>query len=218
MMKISLLLFFPILVLFSCADKRQTNTTKHAQRELVPEPDKAERLRYEAIEKLRNSDCIVLSPDTSVLSLILREAGSGKRFIGDYKPGQREEYRYYSKNYQQELTLKQHPGDAEYQISVITVRQSRKEDYGYRRLDVDTISTGKGIMIGMSKEELIRRLGTCYAVPDSSNEYIELYYRIESPKDSESHLLARHNMPVYYASYKFRKNWLERFEFGFEYP
>lgn len=205
-------------MLFSCVDKRQTNSINNAQRELIPEPDKAERLRYEAIEKLRNSDCVLLSPDTSVLSLILRDAGSGKQFIRDYKPGQREEYRYYSKDYRQELALKQHPGDGVYQISVITVSLSKKEDYGFRRLDVDTISTGKGIMLGMSKDELIRRLGNCYAVPDSSDGFIELYYRIEAPKDSKTQLLARNNMPVYYASYRFSKDLLERFEFGFEYP
>lgn len=116
------------------------------------------------------------------------------------------------------MSLTQHPGDGQYQVSIFRVEHAKKDDYGYRKLDVDTLKTEKGIMLGMSKGEIIDRLGNCYASLDSTKEYIELYYRIEAPQDTKTHLLAKHNMPIYYASYKIRNGGLEKFEFGFEYP
>jgi hypothetical protein len=133
------------------------------------------------------------------------------------KPGSKEEYRYYTNNFQQLLSLKQHPQDGKYQISIFRVEYAKKDDYGYRKLNVDTLKTEKGIMLGMPKDDIINRLGTCYAVLDSTKEYMELYYRIEAPTDTKTHLLTNHNMPIYYASYKIRNGGLEKFEFGFEY-
>lgn len=217
MRRIITVILFAFL-LSNCADAKKADASQNNHREFVPEPDKAERLRYEALERLRSSDCIFLNPDTSVLSLEIRDAKSGKNFIVNDKPGSQEEYRFYSNNFQQLLSLTQHPGDGKYQISIFKVEYAKKDDYGYRRLNVDTIRTEKGIMLGMSKAEIISRLGNCYAALDSTKGYMELYYRIESPKDSKTQLLARHNVPIYYASYKVRNGGLEAFEFGFEYP
>jgi hypothetical protein len=210
------ILLLPLL--FSCLDNKQDGTSQNKSRELVPEPDRAERLKYEALQRLRNSGCFFLNPDTSILSLNIRDAKSGKVFIGNDKPGSQDRYRYYSKNFQQMLSLTQHPGDGKYQISIFRVQYAKKEDYGYRQLDVDTFKTEKGIMLGMSKGDIINRLGNCYAALDSTKETMELYYRIETPQDTKTHLLSNHNMPIYYASYKIRNGRLEMFEFGFEYP
>jgi hypothetical protein len=217
-MRKAITILLSMFVLFSCADTRQESTLQNENRELVLEPDKAERLKVEALQNLRNSDCVFLNPDTSVLSLKIRDAKSGMNFIGNENPGNQEEYRFYSNTFQQLLSVTQHPGDGKYQISIFRIEYAKKDDYGYRRLMVDTFKTEKGIMLGMSKAEIISRLGNCYAALDSTKGYMELYYRIESPKDSKSHLLARHNMPTYYASYKVRNGGLESFEFGFEYP
>jgi hypothetical protein len=206
------------ILLSSCGDRKENKTPQNNSRKLVPEPDRAERLRYEALQKLRNSGCLFFNPDTSVLSLNISDAKSGKAFIKDDKPGRQEEYHYYSKNFQQLLSLTQHPGDGKYQISIFRVEYAKKDDYGYRKLDVDTLQTEKGIMLGMSKADIINKLGNCYAALDSTKDFMELYYRIEAPQDTKTHLLANHNMPVYYASYKIRNGVLEKFEFGFEYP
>jgi hypothetical protein len=212
----TILLF--IFVLTSCDDNRQDVTTQKESGKLVPEPDTAERIRYEALQRMRNTGCLFLDPDTSVLSLKIRDVKSGESFIKGYKLGSQDQYRYYSKNIRQVLSLTQHPGDGKYQISVFRVEYAKKEHYDYRRLDVDTIKSGRGIRLGMAKEEIINRLGHCYTALDSTQEYIELYYRIETPKDTRTNLLANHNLPVYYASYKIRNGGLEMFEFGFEYP
>lgn len=205
-------------MLSNCGDIKKAETSENNSRELVPEPDKAERLRYEALQRLRISGCGFLNPDTSILSIKIRDAKSGKNFIGDEKTGSGDEYRFYSNNFQQLLSLTQHPGDGQYQISIFKVCYAKKEDYGYKKLNVDTIKTEKGIRLGMSKSDVVNRLGNCYAAFDSSKNYIELYYSIETPQDTRTNLLCRHNMPIYYASYKIRNGGLEAFEFGFEYP
>jgi hypothetical protein len=217
-MRIAITILLSAFILSSCGYNKQDEPSQNNNRELFPEPDRAERLKYEALKWLRNSGCIFLNPDTSILSLSIRDAKSGETFIKSDKPGSQDEYRYYSKNLQQLLSLTQHPGDGKYQISIFRVEYAKKEDYGYRKLDVDTFKTEKGIMLGMSKADIINRLGNCYAGLDSTKEYMELYYRIEAPHDTKTHLLANHKMPIYYASYKIRNGGLEKFEFGFEYP
>jgi len=116
------------------------------------------------------------------------------------------------------LTLTQHPGDGKNQISIFKITYSDKADYGYKQLPIDTLRTEKGIRLGLTKKQIIEKLGSCYASVDSSENYIELYYRIELPDDSKTKLLSRQNMPIYYASYKLWNDKLEQFEFGFEYP
>lgn len=217
-MRITVTIILTAFLLSNCSDTKENSTSENNNRELVSEPDKAERLKYEALLRLRNSGCLFLNPDTSVLSLKIRDAKSGKTFIKDDKPGSQDEYRYYSNNFQQLLSLTQHPGDEKYQVSIFRVEYAKKDDYGYRKLNVDTIKTGKGIRLGMSKVKIISRLGNCYAALDSTKEYMELFYSIEIPQDSKTHLLTNHNMPIYYASYKIRNGGLEKFEFGFEYP
>lgn len=217
-MRIEIIILLSVFVLYSCGGIRPDSNSLNEKFELVPKPDKAEQLRQEAVQRLQSSDCMFSNPDTSVLSLKIRDVQSGKIFIENYNQRIQDEYRYYSKNFKQLLSLTQHPGDENYQISIFRVEYAKKDDYGYKKLNVDTIKTEKGIMLGMSKEELISRLGSCYAVPDSTKGYMELYYRIELPKDTKSHLLTSYNMPVYYASYKLTNGRLEAFEFGFEYP
>ena len=53
---------------------------------------------------------------------------------------------------------------------------------------------------------------------DSTKNSIELNYKIEQPKDSKTKLLQNNNMPIYYATYKFKNDKLQNIEFGFEYP
>lgn len=217
-MRIVITSLLSAFILFGCGDHKQDTIPQNNRRELVPEPDKAERLRYEALQRLRRSGCIFLNPDTSILTLKIRDAASGKAFIGNEKPGSGEDYRFYSDNFQQLLSLTQHPGDGKYQISIFKVQYAKKDDYGYKKLGVDTIKTEKGIRLGMSKADIVSRLGNCYAALDSTKGYMELYYRIEAPGDTKTNLLSRHNLPIYYASYKVRNGGLEAFEFGFEYP
>lgn len=160
-------------------------------------------------------------PDTLLSAMNLRDNSSVQAMIpDDSKPDSLSgQYHFYSAAPTSEiLTLTQHPGDGQFNISIFNVKYADKADRGYILLEPKNFVSGKGIQLGMNKQEIIDKLGTCYTAKDSADGYIELYYRIESPKDTKNGFLFRNNMPIYYASYKLWKNKLGEFEFGFEYP
>jgi hypothetical protein len=201
-----------ISFLISCSNSKD-------KRELVPEPDKDIREKYEAMQKLKNSGCVFINPDTSLSTIKLRDSESAIAIIGNKdKMDSLDQYNYYTTMHQEMLTMTQHSGDGAYSISIFKVELVDKIDHGYRKLNIDTFKTEKGIKLGMSKKQIIEKLGTCYAALDSSKSNIELYYKLETPNDSKTKILETNNMPIYYASYKLRNDKLEKFEFGFEYP
>ena len=218
-MKNILIIILTLTLLTNC-DKLQKQTADENDRlELVPEPDKAERLKYEAIEKLKKSNCFFSEPDSSLCGITLRNSESATKIIGSENTIDKlDNYRFYSKLERETLTLTQHPGDGKNQISIFKVEYSNKLSYDFKQLDIDTFKTEKGIKLGLTKKQIIEKLGNCYAPIDSTKNYIELYYIIEQPKDSKSKILESNNMPQYFASYKLRNDRLEEFEFGFEYP
>lgn len=201
-------------------NQSQNKTVSNSDRlELVPEPDKHERLVGEAIQKLKTSSCNFIDPDTSLAGIALRDSKSADKVIGvDNATDQSEQYHFYSLMDAETVTLTQHPGDSKNQLSIFSVAYSDKAYHGYKQLKIKTFETGKGIKLGLTKEEVVAKLGNCYAVVDSTENGIELYYRIEHPKDSKTKILERNDMPVYYATYTFCKNKLRYYEFGFEYP
>ena len=218
-MKDILIIVLTLAFLTNCNNPQTKSVGQNDRLELVPEPDKAERLNYEAIEKLKKSNCSFMEPDTSVSGIILRNSESVTKVIGnDHKMNNVEEYKFYSKLESETLTLTQHPGDSKNQISIFKVEKSNKASYGFKELNFDTFKTEKGIKLGLTKKQVIEKLGNCYAPIDSTKNYIELYYLIEQPKDSKSKILKKNNMPIYFASYRFWNDRLEKFEFGFEYP
>ncbi|MEO8515164.1 MAG: hypothetical protein ABI426_00385 [Flavobacterium sp.] len=213
------ILIIPILLLTNCKNSPEESVSENSRMELVPEPDKAERLRYEAIQKLKNSDCVLENPDVSLYGIELRNAESATSIIGDTDiKDQFDQYHYYSNLESETLTLTQYPGDGKFQMSIFKVEYSNKASLGYKKLNIDSFETGKGIKLGINKKQIIEKFGNCYAPLDSTKGYIELYYRIESPKNSKTKLLSKYNMPIYYASYKLWKDKLQKYEFGFEYP
>lgn len=218
-MKNILILIIGILLFTSCKNSQKKNSPENSRMELIPEPDKAERLKYEAIQKLQNSKCLIQNPDVSLDGIELRNSESTISMIGNKdKIDEFNEYHYYSNNGSETLTLTQHPGDSKFQISIIKVENSNKGSNSYRILNFNSFKTQNGIKLGMSKNQIIEKLGKCYAPIDSTNNYIEIYYRIQAPKDTKSKILENYNMPVYYASYKLRDDKLDNYEFGFEYP
>ena len=163
--------------------------------------------------------CSFNNPDTSVLKINLRDIASAEKLLNDRdKLDNKEYYHFYSILDRETLSMKQHPGDGKHQISTFKVEKSDKANYGYRKINVASFETEKGIKLGMTKNKIIEKLGHCFEIIDSTKIYIELYYKIESPNDSKTKLLERQNMPSYFASYKFCYNKLVKFEFGFDYP
>lgn len=208
-----------VLLLTGCNNSKTETADKNDRTELVPEPDRHDRLLGEAIQKLKAMKCDFSDPDISLSGIELRNSESADKVIGtDKKADEGGQYHFYSLMDAETLTLTQHPGDGKNQISVFSVSYSDKADYGYPQLKVETFQTEKGIKLGLTKEEVTAKLGQCYTVVDSTKNCMEIYYRIESPRDSKTKILEINKMPVYYATYTFCRNQLKYYEFGFEYP
>ncbi len=170
-------------------------------------------------KELRKKTCIFSDPDTSVYRIRIRDSESVKKIIGKNTRLEGDStHTFYSSDKKQVLKLTVHPGDFYNQVSIFNISYSKDSEFKSRELNIKEFKTEKEIKLGLTKQQIIEKLGKCYVTKDSTKEAIELFYRIELPNDSRTRLLESNNMPVYYASYKFRKDKLYNFEFGFEYP
>jgi len=210
---------FVSLLFLSCQEE-QTDTVQANERiELLPEPDRDQRLIAEAIKVLETKNCSFDVPDTSICGINIRDQKSTNKIIGqDNDIDNREQYHFLSKSGQELLTLTQHPGDFHNEISVFNISSAGEKVKNYRKLAYDQFKSEKGIQLGMSKNNVIGLLGNCFAEIEHSKNYTQLYYRIDERMNSQTGLLERHNMPIYYATYSFQDGILKQFEFGFEYP
>lgn len=214
---------FFIIILFSvftnCKDTNSSIIKNNDKIEFTSEPDKVERLKYKAINTVKKDTCKFLNPDISISNILIKNHTSSDKIIGiDNQIDLNEQYHFYSKSKKEILTLNQHPGDVRNDISIFKVKKSDKTDWNLKVLNIETFESEKGIKLGVTKEFLKNKLGNCNKEILHSDNYIELLYRIEQPNDSETKILEKHNIPVYYATYKFLNNKLIEFEFGFEYP
>lgn len=71
--------------------------------------------------------------------------------------------------------------------------------------------TESGIMLGMSKKDLIDIKGYGFVEKDNTIRY-------EISDYEKSYFLQEYNLPIYFAEYTFIENKLYKFYFGFEYP
>ena len=216
----SIYLTFVAIIFINCNNSSEPSAKPEKRIDISPpEPDKDLREKWELKQRLKQLKCSLSDPDTSLAGIKLRDANSTTAIIGENeKYYQDKVYHYYSKNKNEILSMVTHPGDGNHSISIFNVRSAGKTKYPYKTLNVDHFKTEKGIMLGLNKEQIISKLGNCYVVKDRAKRYMELYYRIEAPSDSRTKLLESQNMPIYYASYIFRNDKLQKFEFGFEYP
>ena len=123
-----------------------------------------------------------------------------------------------SKDRKQVLEVHVYPGDGISQVSYFKIGNAVLSGPKAAASSIAEFVSEKGIRLGITKEELISLLGSCFTTKDSSANSITLSFRLELPADSKTGFLKRQNMPVYYADYKFVDNKLSAFEFGFEYP
>ncbi len=192
---------------------------KNDRLELVPKPDKELREEYEKQQELNKSKCAFIDPDTSVVGIKIGDVESTLRILGNkIKLEGDSTHIFYSNDKKQKLGLTVHPGSHYSQVDIFNISYSDKSMNNYRQINSKEFETEKGIKLGLSKRDIIEKLGNCYVAKDSTKNYIELNYRIELPNDSKTKLLTTNNMPTYYAIYKLTNDKLENIEFGFEYP
>ena len=217
-----------IIIFFSCNNtKKETPSeteliqteVKNERLELLPEPDKEERLKWEKKNKELLESCFLQNPDSSVAGISIDDTKSTLSVLGnDTKLGGDWTYRNLNKDKSQFLNLTVYPGSYYNQISLFEVGYTNeilKEDKFLEKMD---FRTEKGIKLGMTQLELFQIFGECYQVNLKTTDTLNITYRIELPQDTKNKYLSKHNMPIYYAEYDFVKNKLNRFEFGFEYP
>ncbi len=182
------------------------------------ESDTASHEKYEEQKKISTNACVFDNPDTSLSNIKLRDAESAttvlkvKRLNGDTT------YNFCSQDKKQLLSVTVHPGDYYSQVSIFKVKYTDQIKSKATTLSIGNFATEKLIKLGLTKKEVITRLGNCYSASDSTSKSITINYILEDPEDSRTKLLERQNMPIYYATYVFKNDKLVEFEFGFEYP
>ncbi len=218
-MKKIFLAIFAISLLTNCNDLQTKSIDKNDRMELVPEPDKNLREEYEKQQVLKKSKCAFVEPDTSVAGIKIRNAESTLKILGKHTKLEGDStHLFYSSDKTQILGLTVHAGDYYSQVSIFNISYSKNANHNYRKINTREFITEKAIKLGISKKEIIEKLGTCYVAKDSTKNSIKLTYSIELPYDSKTNLLTNNNMPSYYAIYNLKNDKLENIEFGFEYP
>jgi len=81
--------------------------------------------------------------------------------------------------------------------------------------ETNSFETFKGIKLGMGLNDVIKIFGTD-CIKNIENDEIILNYGINGFRESK--FLQFFNLPQYYGTYKFKKNMLIEFKFGFIYP
>ena len=73
-----------LLAIFTnCKDSNSKTINDNNRFELVPEPDKEERLKNEAISALKNDTCKFSNPDISINTILIRDQESANKIIGN---------------------------------------------------------------------------------------------------------------------------------------
>ena len=218
-MKNIFLAILTILLLTNCNNSQTKSVDKNERIELVPEPDKELREEYENQQELNKSKCAFVDPDTSVVGIKIENIESTLKILGKQTKLEGDStHFFYSNDKKQKLGLTVHPGSYYSQVSIFNISYSDNSNQNFRQINTKEFKTEKEIKLGISKKEILEKLGNCYTAKDSTKNSIELNYKIELPNDSKTKLLTNNNMPVYYAIYRLTNDKLENIEFGFEYP
>jgi hypothetical protein len=160
-------------------------------------------------------------PDLAVFGIKLndeesavKQVGSGPAIVEDSEDLPRA--RFVSKDGVQELVLFAHYGAPTDEYAEAEVKLAGAEAMTLTELPTDVFATGLGIALGMSPDEVVKRLGGCIKSRDRSGNEETIQYGIENADKDEK--LKSYGYPNYYAEYEFRSGKLVRFRFGFEYP
>lgn len=117
----------------------------------------------------------------------------------------------------EKLTLVYYEGDTSYIISELQVErvETRYVDCVQPPRQIDRFVSGKGVQLGMTRNEVTRIFGKDYNEHPQLDEVV-LSYRLDNK--NESGFLQYHSAPAYYGQYHFKQDKLVRFSFGLEFP
>jgi len=172
--------------------------------------------------KLSEGNCDFFTPDTSIYGIKLSDTTSVLKVIGakykivEDKSRELPYMSYVNNDGREEIFLIVHYESPRYEFNEVEVNMEASPGVTSNKIAVDHFTTGLGIHIGMTKADVISRLGSCYtsSLDHMGNE--ELHYRLHDYNNSD--FLKRYNMPLYYGFYTFKSSILIKFKFGFGHP
>ena len=213
-MKLNLVFFVCILLFCGCKESSKAST-----QEFPPNPDQIEQEKHEGIQLLKSKKCFIENPDISINGVELRDEKTATKILGkNIALNKNNDYIFTNGTLENKIILTQFEGDIKNQFSQILVEEKDLKNEKIDSKNIGIIKTNNEIKLGISKEELISKLGKCYAPIDSTKNGIQLYYYFETHPNSKENILPENNLPAYSATYTFWKNKLVAFQFGFEYP
>lgn len=109
------------------------------------------------------------------------------------------------------MLLRHHAGDIEHSYMEFEVKAAGP-DTRPLKLPAKEFVSGRGVRLGMAKADVVRLFGPCFKVTKTGNSEL-LRYEI-TDENPAAPILARSNMPQYYAEYEFVNGRLVRFRFG----
>lgn len=189
-------------------------------------------------------DCRLDKADHTVHGVVLGNYETGKAVLGDRmakdgkvwrwvdrKNGDFPWYLFASRDGKEIAAFRVHPADVVNSYMEMEVRTrslgrkqllAKRESYHVgregtpRKLDTAEFATNNGIKLGMSRAEVIERLGRCFRTT-SRGSMESILYGVGDIKAGLP-ILKLANMPFYYAEYQFDRGRLVRYRFGYDYP
>jgi hypothetical protein len=163
--------------------------------------------------------CQVANADTMIQGIVLSNVESTISVLGEEwslieDNADMPHQNYSNAHGSQFLTCFFHYGDGRNQFSEFQVSRNCAE-VKIKALPDEFFVSANGIQLGMSKDSVTSRIGSCY-ITDTFDGNLVLKYVAEDHDNSK--FLQRWNYPKYYAWYEFKEDKLIRFRFGFEYP
>ena len=160
--------------------------------------------------------------DTSISRIYLLDKESAEQVLGkDIKMMASEspfpQAAYSNETCTELLTLILHPGSNKNEFGEFMITlNDEKRSHNIERLEgIEFFVSGRGIRLGLEKEQVVKLLGPDYAESSSDEKEILTY---STTGAENSNYLKNHNMPAYYGQYIFLNGKLAEFRFGFEYP
>jgi hypothetical protein len=170
--------------------------------------------------------CRVTRIETDVNAIRLGDEDSVQRVLGDTqklpiganqkKPEESDtpELVLFNKDRTEQAALTQYPGAVHGSFSVIEVGKANPALIG-KTLEVDHLSTERGIRLGVSESFVSGLLGSCYTRRVTRSGETTFAYETA---DMNHPFLKRVGMPNYFGRYRFREGKLVSFELGSDYP
>jgi hypothetical protein len=173
--------------------------------------------------ELRNAPqrCEMLSPDTMLANVSLEDPSSASAALGKISSNdliENEEFphvNFVNEEGTQALSFIFYPGDVLNNYAALCLSRTMPSTVRDTLPDIE-FRSGKGITLGMSKVEVIVKLGDCYSSYRNDHGHDLLSYSIKN--FAQSDFLRRYDMPSYFACLEFDQDKLIDYRFGFDYP